>query len=464
MFDTIEEPDGLGVIHESRDGTIERLRAKRSPDPGAEDGLGGSALETDGVEGDIIRLASARALLIRPSKGTRAPVPASSAGEGRRGLLGEDLGVLDEIGPFERVELLEVLQQGDSGRLVFFPDDLTEGEEDLLGVVRGEDGEGGHAFDGERLGHLHGEGLSEEGYPTFGLAVGGEELPRSIGVGEEERCAQGPLAVLRGDLLVEQLGDVFDGKQVLAVHGNHDGVPNLRDKDLQSPRVKPLFNSLSPRAHLWLILDPDLLGRQQPTINPLGQLRKHKLPTRPHRQPQGKGPTDTEHRVPNDVPKEGIQEEQDEIHTEHDRQRELGLMLAQRIPKELVGASTDDHGRHGLDRGFEGPSEEEVRFHEFAHKDDDPDEDGCQTRGEGKDRVRCRERLRGKVLSSFASDAIPEHPARGNGPEEDGDKDPDSKMDDGDDQRDFRRSFGGEGEAEVNGRGDRDAEDDDEEE
>ena len=51
---------------------------------------------------------------------------------------------------------------------------------------------------------------------------------------EEHRRAEGALAVLLGrDLVVQQPLDVIDREQVLAVHRDDDGVPDLRDEDFR---------------------------------------------------------------------------------------------------------------------------------------------------------------------------------------------------------------------------------------
>ena len=75
-----------------------------------------SRLEADGVEGKVVYTLVARFL-----------VHALRAIE-RHGLrlLREDLGVLDEVVPLYRVQLLQVLKQGDTGVLVFLLDDLAK--------------------------------------------------------------------------------------------------------------------------------------------------------------------------------------------------------------------------------------------------------------------------------------------------------------------------------------------------
>jgi len=112
------------------------------------------------------------------------------------------------------MKLLEVLEKGDSGVLVLLSDDLSKGKQDLLGVVRNEDGEGRHGVDGEGLRDRGSEGLSEEGDSSFGFGSSGEELdPGSVGSlrGEERRCSESPLSLVVGlNLVVEESLDVID--------------------------------------------------------------------------------------------------------------------------------------------------------------------------------------------------------------------------------------------------------------
>ena len=116
VLDAVEELDGLGVVHHAGNGTVQRLCTQGSPDTGTESVLGRSRLETDAVEGKVVHALVARFL-----------VHALRAIE-RHGLrlLREDLGVLDEVVPLDRVQLLQVLKQGDTGVLVLLLDDLAK--------------------------------------------------------------------------------------------------------------------------------------------------------------------------------------------------------------------------------------------------------------------------------------------------------------------------------------------------
>ena len=80
------------------------------------------------------------------------------------------------------------------------------------------------------------ERLRKERDTALRLAPAREELALEalVALRDEERGrAQAPAAVLPGvDLVVEQPLDVVDGEQMLAVHRNDDGVPDLRHENL----------------------------------------------------------------------------------------------------------------------------------------------------------------------------------------------------------------------------------------
>ena len=108
----------------------------------------------------------------------------------------------------------------------------------LLAVVRRKHRERRHGVDRDGLRDLRRERLREERDTTLGLAPRREELARTAAAAlrDEERWrTETPLASLASvDLVVQELLDVLNGEQVLAVHGDNDGVPDLRDQDLQA--------------------------------------------------------------------------------------------------------------------------------------------------------------------------------------------------------------------------------------
>lgn len=108
VLDSVHELDRFRVVHESGHGAVEGLSSERSPDSGSEGVLGRGRFEPDRVERNIVRLLVR--LLVEVGR-----------------LFGEDLRVADKVVPFDRVELLEVLEEGDAGVLIFFANDLAKG-------------------------------------------------------------------------------------------------------------------------------------------------------------------------------------------------------------------------------------------------------------------------------------------------------------------------------------------------
>lgn len=165
VFNAVKKLNRTAVVHETGNGTVKSLRPKRCPDTCSERILRGGGLETDAVEGKVIDLASDGILFVL------------LFGIGHlRGFIGENLGILDEAIPFVGVKLLEVLEKGDTGVRIVFANDLTEGEKDLFGVVRDEDGESRHVINGDRFGDRSRKRLGEEGDTTLGLALAREKL------------------------------------------------------------------------------------------------------------------------------------------------------------------------------------------------------------------------------------------------------------------------------------------------
>ena len=95
---------------------------------------------------------------------------------------------------------------------------------------------------------------------------------------------------------------------MFSVHGDNDGVPDLRDEDL------------------GLVLDFHITGSDNLSVDSLGQSSKDILPWGPDTHTEGEGPSDGEDGVPNDIPQEGVEEEERKVHDVHDRQSEGGLV------------------------------------------------------------------------------------------------------------------------------------------
>ena len=125
--------------------------------------------------------------------------------------------------------------------------------------------------------------------------------------------------------------------------------------------------------YLGLVLNLHISRSQQLGVDPLGQTHVDILPRRPNGQSKAERPGNAEHRIPDDPPQEGIQEEEHEIHDVHDRERERSLVPAKCVAEVLVVAAVDLHTDHDLDRVLERQREEEVRLRELAAEDEEPE-------------------------------------------------------------------------------------------
>ncbi len=86
---------------------------------------------------------------------------------------------------------------------------------------------------------------------------------------------------------------------MLSVHGNNNGVPDLRYENL------------------WLIFDLHVCGCKNLRVYTLRQARKNISPRGPDRYTEVEGPSNGENAIPDDVPKIRIEEEQTDICNEH---------------------------------------------------------------------------------------------------------------------------------------------------
>lgn len=85
----------------------------------------------------------------------------------------------------------------------------------------------------------------------------------------------------------------------------------------------PLVN-----AYLGLVFNFHDLSGQDFSVDSFGETGKDVLPRGPDGQPKPKRTSNAEDSIPDDKPQEGIQEEKNQVHDEHDGQRELGLISA----------------------------------------------------------------------------------------------------------------------------------------
>lgn len=93
-----------------------------------------------------------------------------------------------------------------------------------------------HSVDGKWFRYSRRERLSEEGNSTFRFATWREELALETFVAlrdEERRSAKtSTTSITRFNLMIEKFLNVLDRKEMLAIHRDNDGVPDLRNKHL----------------------------------------------------------------------------------------------------------------------------------------------------------------------------------------------------------------------------------------
>jgi hypothetical protein len=154
--------------------------------------------------------------------------------------------------------------------------------------------------------------------------------------------------------MIQEFLDVINGQEMLSVHGNDDGIPDLRDQNL------------------WLVLDFHITSREDFGVDTLRKASKDVPPRRPNRDTEVERACDRKHRIPNNVPQVGIEEEEDEIGEEHQAEQDPGLVLTQIIRQDLVAAVGDCHDTEDSNGVTERTGKESVRFREFGAKDEDP--------------------------------------------------------------------------------------------
>lgn len=413
VLNTVEKLDGTAVVHETRDSTVKGLRSQGSPDTSSEGVLGSGRLETDAVERQIVNLALLGVLVILLVVAVEL-----------RGLISQNLGILDEAVPFVRVKLLEVFQHGNTRVRLVLTNDLTKREKDLLAVMRDHDSEGRHVIDWYRLGDWRRERLSEERDTTLGLTLEWEKLglERVIFLGDEEgRGTKSALTLLlRWHLVVEKLLDVVDGEQVLTVHGDDDGVPDLGDENL------------------GLVLDLHVGGCQNLGVDTLGQTREDVPPGSPDGYTEVERSCNREDRVQDNVPQEGIQEEQEQVGDVHDDEEYLWLLQAEDVANDgVTNAGVDGCRGQNSDRVTDGQNQVEVGLCQFGTEDHNPQAVGHPHIVSVKPGVASRESLTGHVLAGLASEVASEETTERHDREEDEGRQGNEELDNTEDQGDL---------------------------
>ena len=211
--------------------------------------------------------------------------------------------------------------------------------------------------------------------------------------------------------MVQKSLHVVDREQMFSVHRNNDGIPHLRYQ------------------YLRLIFDLHVGGSQQFGVNTLWESSENILPWRPDGESESEGARDGKDGVPDNVPQEGIEEKEDEIHDEHSGKGESRLVLAEAVAHDGVSAVLDSHSNHDADGILERKGQEEVRLGELASEDEDPECETCDSFGARKTRVGGCESLVCQIFPCLAADAITKHSSRGYDRIEDDCGDSDTKLD-----------------------------------
>src|ERR1700733_5880965 len=110
----------------------------------------------------------------------------------------ENLGVLNEVIPFDRVKLFEIFELRDTGIVILFPNDLAQAQQDLLGIMRNQDRKRRHGIYGQRFGYSGRKGRCEERDAPLGLSTCGEKVAFesfAVVIREKWRGTEGTTAV-----------------------------------------------------------------------------------------------------------------------------------------------------------------------------------------------------------------------------------------------------------------------------
>ena len=91
-------------------------------------------------------------------------------------------------------------------------------------------------------------------------------------------------------------------------------------------RECPNEGRLMSRTNLGLVLGLHVRGSQDLGVDALREAGVDVLPRRPDGETDRETPRNGEDRVPDDIPKEGVEEEEREVHVEHERERERGVV------------------------------------------------------------------------------------------------------------------------------------------
>lgn len=138
--------------------------------------------------------------------------------------------------------------------------------------------------------------------------------------------------------------------------------------------------------------------------------------------------------VPDDIPEESIEEEETQVHAEHDGESECWLIPAESTSEQSIATVLYFHTDHDSNGILERKGEEEVRFSEFTSEDEDPETDRGETLFDRESRVGSREGLRCQVFARLSSHSVSKKSTRGNDREENEEGDGEGKLNDTDDE------------------------------
>ncbi|KAH3669982.1 hypothetical protein OGATHE_002795 [Ogataea polymorpha] len=311
VFNTVEKLDSSGVVHETRNSSVQGLRSQRSPNSGSQSVLWSSRLETNAVEWQVINfvLHVVLILLLTILKCSR--------------FLSQNLGVLNETIPLDWMKLFQVFKQGDSRKLIILSNNFSQGKQDLFGVVRSENSKGRHVIHRQWFRNRCGQRLSKERDTSFGFRVSWEELRLEVVIilrNKESWCSQCALALNFGwNLVVKQLLNVINRQQMLS--SGKDVSPRCQNGNTQVERS-----------------------------------------------------SDRKQTVDQNVPHVSIQEEQHQVGSHHQAQSDSSLLFANDIAVPLFSMTPHRHSGQVPDWISQRQNQEEIRFDVFGEENQKPQE------------------------------------------------------------------------------------------
>jgi hypothetical protein len=143
---------------------------------------------------------------------------------------------------------------------------------------------------------------------------------------------------------------------VLAIHGNNNGIPNLRDENF------------------GLVLDFHVRCSENFGVDSLGQSRENVSPGTPDRHTQVERSSNGKDGVQDNVPKVTIQKEESQVGEKHETKKNLGLGFAKAFRYVFVAKTVANrHRLQNTNRVLERQGKEEVGFNQFGGKNTNPE-------------------------------------------------------------------------------------------